>query len=160
APALRSGKTRKGEAIMFAPRWMMQARQRFHSPRLRGGFTLLRPRLEELENRCLPSGAGWVDAPLRRFDTGYFPQGFGPNSLALGDLDADGDPDAVVGNYYYGGPGLSVLKNKGDGTYGPPQIIKLPLNQSVGDVALADVDKDGDLDALATIPDANGLTNQ
>src|SRR5262249_60001675 len=90
--ALCSGKTRKGEAIMFAPRWMMQARQRFHSPRLRNGFTLLRPRLEELENRCLPSGAGWFDAPWRGYGTGYFPNGFGPHSLALGDLDCDGDP--------------------------------------------------------------------
>ncbi len=119
-----------------------------------------RPFIESLENRCLLSTVGWFDAPWRGFDTGQYPNGFGPNSLAVGDLDLDGDPDAVVGDYFFGGPGLSVLRNNGDGTYTAPQIIKLPFNKSVGSVALADVDLDGDLDALATVPDSNGLTNE
>lgn len=118
-----------------------------------------RPSLENLENRCLLD-AGWFDAPWRGFGTGYFPNAMGPNSLAVGDLDADGDPEVVLGNYHFGAPGLSVLKNLGDGTYGAPQIIKLPINKSVGDVELADFDHDGDLDAVASVPDPNGLTNE
>jgi hypothetical protein len=121
-----------------------------------------RPRTEQLEDRRLLSTGGppsLFEAPWRGYDTGTFPQ-FGPSSLAVADLDADGDLDAVVGRSYFGGPGVSVLRNQGDGTYGPPAHYNLPFNQSVGEVALADVDGDGKPDVLATVPDANGLSNK
>jgi hypothetical protein len=84
--------------------------------------------------------------------TGRFPQGFIPSSLAAGDLDGDGDLDVVVGQSFFGGPGVSVLENQGAGIYQPPVYYALPQNQSVGEVALADFDGDGDRDAFATIP--------
>src|SRR5688500_15765497 len=102
---------------------------------------------------------GLFDAPWRAFDAGAFPN-IAPSSLATGDLDGDGDRDLVLGLHYYGGPGLAVLKVNGDGTYGALTIYETGYNRSVGDVELADVDADGDLDALATIPDAYFQTNQ
>ena len=102
---------------------------------------------------------GLFDAPWRAFDAGDFPN-IAPSSLATGDLDGDGDRDLLLGLYYFGGPGIVVLKASGEGTYGSLAIYETGYNRSVGDVELADVDGDGDLDALATIPDANFQTNR
>jgi len=94
---------------------------------------------------------GLFDAPWRGFDTGTFGHGFGPKSFAVGDLDGDGDLDILVGDSFFGSPGISVLKNNGDQTFAAPVYYSLPLNQTVGEVALSDFDLDGDLDAFATI---------
>jgi hypothetical protein len=116
--------------------------------------------VEQLEARCVLDAAGLLDAPWRSFDTGYYPGVMGPIALAVGDLDADGYVDAVAGNYHGGTPGLSILQNNRNGTYRAPQELKLPISKSVADVGLADVDRDGDLDVIATVPDVNGLTNE
>jgi VCBS repeat protein/FG-GAP repeat protein len=94
---------------------------------------------------------GIFQAPWRGFDTGIFGSGFGPNSFAVGDLDGDGDPDILVGDSFFGSPGISVLKNNGDQTFTAPVYYATPINEVVGDVALSDFDFDGDLDAFATI---------
>src|SRR6266850_7377173 len=78
---------------------------------------------------------GLFEAPWRGFDTGVFGQGFGPRSLALGDLDGDGDVDILVGDSFFGSPGVSVLKNNGDHTFAAPVYYSLPQRQTVGDVA-------------------------
>ena len=109
-----------------------------------------------------PTGPAWqagplaflqalFEAPWRVFDTGIFGSGFGPTSFALGDLDGDGDVDILVGDSFFGSPGISVLKNNGDQTFAAPVYYSLPLNQVVGEVALSDFDSDGDLDAFATV---------
>ena len=69
----------------------------------------------------------------------------------LGDLDGDGDVDILVGDSFFGSPGVSVLKNNGDQTFAAPVYYSAPLNEVVGEVALSDFDSDGDLDAFATI---------
>ena len=69
----------------------------------------------------------------------------------MGDLDGDGDLDILVGDSFFGSPGISILKNNGDQTFAAPVYYSLPLNQVVGEVALSDFDSDGDLDAFATI---------
>src|SRR4051812_35864853 len=94
---------------------------------------------------------GLFDAPWRGFDTGIFGQGFGPRSFALGDLDGDGDIDILIGDSFFGSPGVSVLKNNGDQTFAAPVYYSTPLNEVVGEVGLSDFDGDGDLDAFATI---------
>jgi FG-GAP-like repeat len=94
---------------------------------------------------------GLFEAPWRGFDTGVFGSGFGPRSFALGDLDGDGDVDILVGDSFFGSPGVSVLKSNGDQTFAAPVYYSVPLNEVVGEVALSDFDFDGDLDAFATI---------
>ena len=94
---------------------------------------------------------GLFQAPWRGFDTGIFGSGFGPSSFAVGDLDGDGDLDILVGDSFFGSPGISVLKNNGDQTFATPVYYPVPLQEVVGGVALSDFDGDGDLDAFATI---------
>ena len=94
---------------------------------------------------------GLLEAPWRGFDTGVFGQGFGPQSFAIGDLDGDGDVDVLVGDSFFGSPGVSVLKNNGDQTFTAPVYYSAPINEVIGEVALSDFDFDGDLDAFATI---------
>ena len=91
------------------------------------------------------------DAPWRGFDTGVIGNGFGPQSLVVGDLDGDADADALVGNSFFSSPGIAVLKNRGDGTFDLPIRYALPFGETIGEVATSDFDGDGDLDAFATI---------
>jgi hypothetical protein len=97
-----------------------------------------------------------LDAPWRGYDTGVFPAGFAPKSILTGDLDGDGDADVVVGNWYFAGAGISVLKNLGDGSYDLPVRYAVPYNRDVNDVGLLDIDGDGDLDVVASYADIFG----
>lgn len=71
----------------------------------------------------------------------------GTQQLAWADIDGDGDFDAFVANYY--GHKTAVLLNAGDGTFtrSPQDLFDIGLPGS-DRVTLADVDGDGDWDAL------------
>ncbi|MBN1656914.1 MAG: PKD domain-containing protein, partial [Anaerolineae bacterium] len=84
-------------------------------------------------------------------DSGQRLQNKGSRGVALGDLDGDGDLDAFVANddFWQGRPGHEVWLNDGQGTM-------LSNGQSLGtgsgmDVALGDLDGDGDLDAFVAM---------
>jgi len=66
-------------------------------------------------------------------------------SVALGDLDLDGDLDAFVANY--NSQANMVWLNNGSGTFSDSGQPALGSSDSLG-VALGDLDSDGDLDAF------------
>ena len=79
------------------------------------------------------------------------------NGVALGDLDGDGDLDAFVANDHTTfGEANQVWFNEGDGTFTAGQTMG---SADGHDVALGDLDGDGDLDALVVgIPPTSLLT--
>jgi hypothetical protein len=74
--------------------------------------------------------------------------GFTPVSIALGDLDRDGDLDLVVANNLSAPPTVSVLLNTGSGSFGTQTTFGVGFNPT--DVAIGDLDGDGDLDLAVT----------
>jgi hypothetical protein len=96
----------------------------------------------------LNNGRGSFTAPALNPDpavAGPFPQ-----SVALGDVDGDGDLDFLSANNNLGGGTVSVRLNDGRGNFVAPAVNPDPM---VGDirprsVALGDLDGDGDLDLL------------
>ena len=95
------------------------------------------------------------------------------NSLAVGDLDGDGDLDIVAAANYlpHDGPGLFILENLGGLDFDQTLLLHefseiqstsfftlYSGQQRAHDVKVADVDGDGDLDIVATLFDLdNGL---
>ena len=74
-------------------------------------------------------------------------------AVALGDLDGDGDVDAFVGNLFNGTDAANrIWLNDGAGTF-QAGAQALGTNNTF-DIALGDVDGDGDLDAVAANPDS------
>ena len=94
----------------------------------------------------------WENDGAGNFGLSNQPTGLGNSfsaAVALGDLDDDGDLDAWVANYgdSLGGQPNLVWGNDGSGDF---TVITQPLslgNSYSADVALGDVDGDGDLDA-------------
>ncbi|WP_324680477.1 FG-GAP-like repeat-containing protein [Hymenobacter sp. GOD-10R] len=73
--------------------------------------------------------------------------GTGPYSIKLGDIDGDGDLDFVTANANSGERNtISVRLNNGSGTFSGTQTLS--VGNLPHDVALGDVDGDGDLDLL------------
>jgi hypothetical protein len=98
-----------------------------------------------------PAGAqDLLRVPWRAYEAGVSPA-MAPNSIATGDVDDDGDADALLGLYFFGGPGIAVVKGEGGTAFGGLRTYGVGYDRMVGDVALADVDGDDDLDALATV---------
>ena len=92
---------------------------------------------------CLVTPFGKVSAdPLFAMHMDYMAAGQ-PSSVAIGDLDGDGNPDLVVG-----GNVLSVLFGDGNGMF--PTRVDFPPVTFVSSVALGDLNGDGNLDVVAT----------
>ncbi|RMG22160.1 MAG: VCBS repeat-containing protein, partial [Armatimonadetes bacterium] len=99
------------------------------------------------------------EAAWRAYDVGDFPT-FAPVAADYGDLDGDGDLDAVVAREYWWSPGISVLLNRGDGSFEQEVLYNVSQQMDLGDVAVRDFDLDGDLDALATVTGQSGSNSQ
>ncbi|HEX4007739.1 MAG TPA: VCBS repeat-containing protein [Acidobacteriaceae bacterium] len=74
-------------------------------------------------------------------------------TVVQGDFNHDGKPDLVLG----GGANadeLTLRLGKGDGTFAAPKVVG-PVSNTILDLAAADLDQDGNLDAVALNIDGN-----
>lgn len=81
--------------------------------------------------------------------SGFVGVGDTPASIATGDIDGDGDLDLLTANY--GSSNVSVCFNKGNGDFiNYTANVNVPVGSGAYNIALADVDADGDLDFLTS----------
>jgi hypothetical protein len=114
----------------------------------------------------------WLEIPIGasllqgRGGEGNAPEVGGFTAMASGDMDQDGDEDLVVAwNTACGGGGATavIFVNQGaarvrDGTWiGAVIPDAAPIGSLIKDVALGDIDRDGDLDVVAAYPDAPSI---
>ncbi len=96
-------------------------------------------------NTTVPPGPLSFAAPTT------FGTGFAPNSVAIGDLDGDGNLDLAVTNNTSTPSTVSVLLGNGAGSFGPKTDFQISaIGVLPNFVAIADLDGDGDLDLAVT----------
>jgi hypothetical protein len=72
-----------------------------------------------------------------------------PRSIVLGDMDADGDLDAVTANYNLGTSGsVSLFLNDGDGKLVLATAFPIAVGRGATGVQVGDVNGDGALDIV------------
>ncbi|OON68000.1 hypothetical protein B0919_15145 [Hymenobacter sp. CRA2] len=82
-----------------------------------------------------------------------------PAAVVLADMDADGDLDLLVAHYGSGSIATNSLllsRNNGRGVFGAPVVTALSSNPR--DLAVGDMDADGDLDVVTANYDSNQAT--
>ena len=85
--------------------------------------------------------------PARNFSTGT---GTGPQGIALGDFNNDGNLDIATSNF--GSNTMSLLLGNGDGTFKPATTIAVgPTGATPFRIAAGDFNNDGNLDVALTI---------
>jgi len=89
----------------------------------------------------LGTGTGSFSGP------NYFSVAPGTRRVLVGDLNRDGNPDLVVRYYSFGDGGVSVLLGNGAGVFGGSMLVMDDFN---GEIALADLDNDGNVDLVGT----------
>ena len=108
----------------------------------------------------------WINMGLNSgtfTDSGQAIGNSGSWDIALGDIDGDADLDAIAANVEAGESNSIAINQGGDqgGSEGEFQLAAGSLGTAqAGGVSLADVDGDGDLDALLAVAFGAGLGNQ
>jgi len=87
----------------------------------------------------LGNGTGGFDAPANGV---AYPAGINPTDVVLGDFNNDGKLDIAAANY--GSGNVSILRGKGDGTFGEPEFFA--AGSGSGSIAADDFNGDGWLD--------------
>jgi len=77
------------------------------------------------------------------------PLGRKPHSIAIADLNLDGNLDLATANG--GNHTVSILRGRGDGNFMEPTHDSVPADHLLS-IALGDLDRDGDLDIVASDP--------
>ena len=88
---------------------------------------------------------GRGNGTFRRFI--LYPVGAQVASVAIGDVNRDGNPDVATGNYI---SALSVLLGAGDGSFGSP--VNYATGPGPAYLAIGDVNRDGKPDLVSTSP--------
>ena len=81
---------------------------------------------------------------LQRYESGFA----NPSDVTLGDLDGDGDLDMVVANFFPTIDAVSILMNRGDGTFG--EVQRRNTGMGPFSVTLADLNNDDNLDMVVS----------
>ena len=97
-------------------------------------------------NVRLNNGAGIFTAPATGAEVSV---GTSPYGIAVGDVDGDGDVDVLTGNLGTSTSTVSVRLNNGAGVFTAPATgAEVSVGYYPTNIALGDVDGDGDLDLL------------
>jgi hypothetical protein len=79
-----------------------------------------------------------------------FPTGAYPTGGAIADMDHDGLPDVITSDYH--GNSVTILRNTGGGVLAPKASFATRAGAETSNLAVGDLDNDGNLDVIATNP--------